>query len=90
MVTHNAELAERYSTRIVRILDGEIISDSMPYSTENSDLTRLDDVNIAIDAKEISEQNAQHKQKQGHLEIQSVSGGEFRLFAGHGQIRLFH
>lgn len=58
MVTHNAELAERYSTRIVRILDGEIISDSMPYSTENSDLTRLDDVNIAIDAKEISEQNA--------------------------------
>ncbi|MBR2044216.1 MAG: ABC transporter ATP-binding protein/permease [Clostridia bacterium] len=28
MVTHNPELAEQYSTRIVRMLDGEIISDS--------------------------------------------------------------
>ena len=30
MVTHNPELAEKYSTRIIRMLDGEIISDSMP------------------------------------------------------------
>ncbi len=32
MVTHNPELAERYSTRIVRLLDGEITGDSDPYS----------------------------------------------------------
>lgn len=32
MVTHNPELAENYSTRIVNLLDGKIISDSMPYS----------------------------------------------------------
>ncbi len=31
MVTHNPELARDYSTRIVRLLDGEIIDDSMPY-----------------------------------------------------------
>ena len=31
MVTHNPELAEKYSTRIVKLLDGEIISDSNPY-----------------------------------------------------------
>lgn len=31
MVTHNRELAETYSTRIVTISDGEIISDSNPY-----------------------------------------------------------
>ncbi|MBR6206323.1 MAG: ABC transporter ATP-binding protein, partial [Oscillospiraceae bacterium] len=30
MVTHNPELAETYATRIVRIRDGEIISDSDP------------------------------------------------------------
>ncbi|MBQ3529492.1 MAG: ABC transporter ATP-binding protein/permease [Oscillospiraceae bacterium] len=30
MVTHNPDLAERYSTRIIRMLDGEIISDSAP------------------------------------------------------------
>ena len=30
MVTHNPELAEQYSTRIVRLLDGEIIEDTNP------------------------------------------------------------
>ncbi|MGN0634038.1 MAG: ATP-binding cassette domain-containing protein [Oscillospiraceae bacterium] len=35
MVTHNPELAEKYSTRIVRLLDGEIVSDSMPYTEES-------------------------------------------------------
>ncbi|MBQ7011712.1 MAG: ABC transporter ATP-binding protein [Clostridia bacterium] len=34
MVTHNPELAERYSTRIVRMLDGEILSDSAPLSVD--------------------------------------------------------
>jgi len=34
MVTHNPDLAERYSTRIVRMLDGKIISDSMPLTDE--------------------------------------------------------
>ncbi len=31
MVTHNPELAEQYATRIVRLLDGNIIGDSDPY-----------------------------------------------------------
>ena len=31
MVTHNPELAQRYSTRIVRLLDGRITEDSNPY-----------------------------------------------------------
>lgn len=30
MVTHNPELAERYSTRIIRMLDGKITDDSAP------------------------------------------------------------
>lgn len=34
MVTHNPELAEKYSTRIVRLLDGRIVSDSNPYKAE--------------------------------------------------------
>lgn len=37
MVTHNPELAERYSTRIVKLLDGEIKDDSMPYSDEEAE-----------------------------------------------------
>ena len=34
MVTHNPELAERYSTRIVRMLDGRVTGDSAPLSPE--------------------------------------------------------
>ena len=37
MVTHNPELAEKYSTRIIRMLDGEIISDSKPLSAAEAE-----------------------------------------------------
>ena len=40
MVTHNPELAERYSTRIIRMLDGEIISDSAPLNEEEQRAVR--------------------------------------------------
>ena len=37
MVTHNPKLAQTYSTRIVQVLDGNILSDSNPYEpTEES------------------------------------------------------
>lgn len=35
MVTHNPDLAEKYSSRVVRALDGKIISDSNPYTEED-------------------------------------------------------
>lgn len=35
MVTHNPELAEKYSTRIVRLKDGEVIEDTNPFSEED-------------------------------------------------------
>ena len=34
MVTHNPELAEQYSTRIIRLLDGQITDDTDAYSEE--------------------------------------------------------
>ncbi|MGN1212607.1 MAG: ATP-binding cassette domain-containing protein [Christensenellales bacterium] len=33
MVTHNPELANKYSTRIVKLLDGKLVSDSKPYKS---------------------------------------------------------
>lgn len=36
MVTHNPELAEKYSTRIIRLLDGSVVDDSLPYTPETS------------------------------------------------------
>ncbi len=35
MVTHNPDLADQYSTRIIRLLDGRVIADSDPYSAED-------------------------------------------------------
>ncbi|MBE6872285.1 MAG: ATP-binding cassette domain-containing protein [Ruminococcus albus] len=32
MVTHNPELAEKYSSRIIRLLDGKVTDDSAPYN----------------------------------------------------------
>ncbi len=45
MVTHNPELAEQYSSRIVRLLDGEIIEDTNPVSDEEeaAEVARLED-----------------------------------------------
>lgn len=34
MVTHNPDLAEKYSTRIIRLLDGRIVSDTNPCSDD--------------------------------------------------------
>lgn len=45
MVTHNAEIAEKYSSRIIRLLDGKVIGDSSPYEPDSE----------AIDNKEAKE-----------------------------------
>ncbi len=36
MVTHNPELAEKYATRIIRLLDGKVTSDSAPMTEEEA------------------------------------------------------
>ncbi len=41
MVTHNPELAEQYASRIVRLKDGEVESDSNPYAEEEEETERL-------------------------------------------------
>ena len=46
MVTHNPELAEEYSTRIVKLRDGRVIDDSMPFEAPVSkeEIVRKTDV----------------------------------------------
>ena len=39
MVTHNPELAETYANRIVRLVDGSIVSDSNPYDDTDVEIT---------------------------------------------------
>lgn len=54
MVTHNPDLAERYSSRIVRLLDGRKIDDTNPYTAETEE----------VQAK-IDEKAAEEKAKEG-------------------------
>jgi len=61
MVTHNAELAERFSTRIIKLFDGEVIADSNPYDYEESlavinkekarELERIEEERKQVEAK---------------------------------------
>ncbi len=40
MVTHNPELAEKYSSRIISLLDGQVVNDTNPYSEEEEEKER--------------------------------------------------
>lgn len=51
MVTHNPELAEQYSTRIIRMLDGEIQEDSNPLSEKEIQMAIVHDKNIQEENK---------------------------------------
>lgn len=57
MVTHNIELAEKYSTRIIKVLDGSVIEDTDPYYPANDNSEQSDIVETSeaeIKAKEPS------------------------------------
>lgn len=60
MVTHNPDLAEEYSSRIVKLLDGELVSDSNPYkqteNNKNETLTSMED-NANLTQREIKKKN---------------------------------
>ena len=58
MVTHNPDIAEKYSTRIIRMVDGLIISDTKPYS-EKDEAT----ASVAYIASAVEAANAAKKQK---------------------------
>ncbi len=51
MVTHNPELANQYSSRIIKLLDGKVIDDSAPFEGEKYD---EDEVNSRPKAKKTS------------------------------------
>jgi len=38
MVTHNPELAEQYSSRIIKLLDGQVIDDSRPFEASEEEI----------------------------------------------------
>lgn len=59
MVTHNPELAEKYSSRIIRMLDGELKDDSAPLTDKE------------LQMETVNDRNAQ--EKEGKMRMPSMS-----------------
>jgi putative ABC transport system permease protein len=80
MVTHNPVLAEKYSTRIVKMLDGKIISDSMPLTSEEV---------IEETEKAQSKREEAHKKKKPSMSFATSFGLSLRnLFTKKGRTAL--
>ena len=58
MVTHNPDLAERYSTRIIRLSDGEIVSDSNPYDGLPTVLSPVQAMKSVADTENVPDDTA--------------------------------
>lgn len=66
MVTHNPDLAEKYSSRIIRMLDGEVTDDSAPlseseYAEELASVTAKEEATEPTETAEVTEENADNK-----------------------------
>ena len=75
MVTHNPELAEQYSTRIVRLLDGNIIEDTNPVSEEEYEAL------LAVQSREKEPEKSDKKQKKTKEKAKMSVFTAFRLSA---------
>ena len=77
MVTHNPELAMQYSTRIVRLLDGQVVEDSAPYDgtgevyEEQRDKTKATNMSFATSLL-LSAKNLWSKK--GRTAVTSIAG----------------
>ena len=69
MVTHNPELAEKYSSRIVRLLDGVIIDDTNPYHPGEYTATKTE----ATDAAKKKRKSRKEKTSMSMLTAFSLS-----------------
>lgn len=76
MVTHNPELAEKYSTRIVKLLDGELLSDSNPYSeieeieeVRQNEALRQEEEAIVLEKLDDKEKKAYRKNKKENAKM---------------------
>ena len=82
MVTHNPELAEQYSTRIVRLLDGELLEDTNPFSPEDEKKEREEEIaaesvaaaeSNTISEASVKEKKTKKKAKKGSKEKAKMS-----------------
>ena len=80
MVTHNPDLAEKYSTRIIRMLDGKLTSDTAPLTEEEIAAER---------AKEKAKSDAEKRKKMPSMSFATSFGLSLKnLFTKKGRTAL--
>lgn len=68
MVTHNPDLAERYSTRVVNMLDGLLVSDSKPLTQEEiQQETKADEVRMQ--QEKVAEKTLRRREKKPSMSL---------------------
>ncbi len=73
MVTHNAELAKKYSSRIIKLLDGEVKSDSNPYGIDENQAQQEEKINTTNENLAQNQENDAKKTKKNKKNKTSMS-----------------
>lgn len=80
MVTHNPELAEQYATRIVRFLDGKMLSDSNPYTEEQEQADRAKAEKLAKkEAKKAEKEEKKKAKKEKKVSMSTMTAFSLSL-----------
>lgn len=81
MVTHNDNLAEEYSTRIIRMSDGEITGDTAPYSIEECLQDEEDEANKLQEEmeKKIADNAKNEKERKKYMRKLKQEEFEYRM-----------
>ena len=73
MVTHNPELAEQYSDRIIRLSDGHIVGDTAPYSVDEAKTVVADEEVEGVTSNETKKAKKKKKTSMSFLTALSLS-----------------
>ena len=73
MVTHNPELAEEYSSRIVRLQDGLVVADTNPYEVKEEGMSETKEAGMSETNEEEALPAPQKKVKKAKKERSSMS-----------------
>ncbi len=82
MVTHNPELAEQYSSRIVRLQDGLVISDSNPYEGEKECAKMAKEAEKTKENKSAKTQKKSWKERRTEKKKREKSAMSFKTSLG--------
>ena len=89
MVTHNPELAEQYSTRIVKLQDGLVISDSNPFDSTveaDNEVAKKEEVSEPTDEPQAADKKAKPKKQKTSMSFKTALGLSGRnLYAKKGR-----